>query len=600
MRHNIFRLSLDLGRWRRPLSTLAIKGTTTTLRLLRRRCAPNILCRRQSSISPSASEINEEETVEAVFVFHRHGDRTPGKPLVEETFVEEESAFWRTKIPPFSYHKVLCEQFPVKRGKDDDKSGDSSSNNSTSFQDTAGGNESYGFLTWKGMHQMYHNGVFMAHRYGPQTAISSTSTKTSSAISAFRDCWDIRAVSTNYLRTVMSCQAFLDGLLTKNNNTGQSDNEAPLHYDYPTYYESSRPDEHRSKGTANHNDVVEIVVRDPEQHETIALNAFDTSPKLMKKLVGDVFATPEFIATDRQARSLASELSKFYLPGLSKHSSYAASPSGGISVNWVGLLLIAFAFAFYREREKEFLCACYVVFSNQPKPTHASNDRSTHSSLHHDIQIHAADHFVCRSSHSVPVTMFCPHLLGGDRDDIDIDIEHKFESLKEATLSHLQTRFHGYYSNPSLLGEMAGPALNEVALVMNKVVSEHAATPTPAVMMTKTKKPFRIYSCHDVTILALLYAMRDRYLVEAEPPSWPTYATCLTLELVRLENDTTKKASASFVVRAWLNEAPIPAFSPSPVAIMAARGAEPAFSIELSKFEKIIREVNAARAPNEV
>jgi hypothetical protein len=190
--------------------------------------------------------------------------------------------------------------------------------------------------------------------------------------------------------------------------------------------------------------------------------------------------------------------------------------------------------------------------------------------------------------------MFCPHLLG-DRDDNDIDIEKKFASLKEATLSHLQTRFHGYYSNQSLLGEMAGPALNEVAIEMNKVVSQHAATETPAVIMTK-KKPFRIYSCHDVTILALLYAMRDRYLVEAEPPSWPTYATCLTLELVRLEPDKTKKTSASFVVRMWLNEAPIPAFSPSPVAIMAGRGAEPIFSIRLSKFEKIIGEVNAARA----
>ena len=197
--------------------------------------------------------------------------------------------------------------------------------------------------------------------------------------------------------------------------------------------------------------------------------------------------------------------------------------------------------------------------------------------------------------------MFCPHLLGGDGDDIDIDVERKFASLKEATLSHLQKRFHGYYSNPSLLGEMAGPALNEVALEMNKVVSEHAATKTPAAT-SKTKKPFRIYSCHDVTILALLYAMRDRYLVGAEPPSWPTYATCLTLELVRLEEKKTAKTTraASFVVRAWLNEAPIPTFSSSPVVIMADCGVEPTFSIDLSKFETLVWDLNAARVQHDV
>lgn len=351
MSRNRFLLSLDVGRWRRPLSTLAIEGTTTS-RLLqgrRRRCASDI-CTRQSSIATSTSTATEEETIEAVFVFHRHGDRTPGKPLVEEKFEEEESAFWRTKIPPFSYHKVLCERFPVVRSKRDDASGDrnDSSNNSTSFLDASGGNESYGFLTWKGMHQMYHNGVSMAHRYGPQTTTTS-----------FQDYWDIQAVSTNYLRTVMSCQTFLDGLLAKNNssNTVHGDNEAPLDYDCPTHYERISPDEHRSKRTINHNDIVEIVVRDPEQHET-TLNAFETSPKLMKKLVGDVFATPEFIATDRQARSLALELSEYYLLGLSKHSSYASSPSGGISINWVRFLFLLFVFAVSRKRERERIRLC--------------------------------------------------------------------------------------------------------------------------------------------------------------------------------------------------------------------------------------------------
>ena len=108
------------------------------------------------------------------------------------------------------------------------------------------------------------------------------------------------------------------------------------------------------------------------------------------------------------------------------------------------------------------------------------------------IQIDAADHFVCRSSHSVPPQQFCPHLQGTHKEE-----QERFLQLGNTTLSHLQQRFHSYYSHPKLLAEMAGPALLEVVMEMNDAVSN-----------STDKRPFRIYSCHDVTILALLYAIQ--------------------------------------------------------------------------------------------
>ena len=259
-----------------------------------------------------------EEELEAVFVFHRHGDRTPGRSLVAEDVGEDESNFWKTKIPPASCYDILCQRFPAihqsKSAKDSN-----SYMNYDSFSETSAGYRSYGFLTWKGMHQMYHNGVSIARKYTP----------TARHVMSFRDHWDVKAVSTNYLRTVVSCQAFLDGLLTTNSITGKYD--VPLNYNYPTHYERNPLEEYRAECDVS--ETVDILVRDDESE---TLNAFEASPKLMKKLMGDVFATPEFIANDQKATSLKSELID-YLPGLVRHGTYAEmpSPSSDIKINWV-------------------------------------------------------------------------------------------------------------------------------------------------------------------------------------------------------------------------------------------------------------------------
>lgn len=262
---------------------------------------------------------DQEETVEAVFVFHRHGDRTPGKSLVADEFMEEESLFWQTKIPPSdrSYYEMLSERFPVTRlgNYKDHKKG----NDVSLFKDTLGGNESYGFLTWKGMHQMYHNGVAMGNRYRRKNEIGSDT--------PFQELWDIQAVSTNYLRTVKSCQAFLDGLTSSKNVDG-----VELDYRQPTHYERIDMEEYNIKRNTNGTSLVKIQVRDGKSN---TLNAFDSSPDIMKKLVGEVFATEDFIENDTRAAPLAAQLCE-YIPGLTKYSSYGGRSSSS-GINWVSV-----------------------------------------------------------------------------------------------------------------------------------------------------------------------------------------------------------------------------------------------------------------------
>lgn len=72
------------------------------------------------------------------------------------------------------------------------------------------------------------------------------------------------------------------------------------------------------------------------------------------------------------------------------------------------------------------------------------------------------------------------------------------------------------------------------------------------------KRPFVVYSCHDVTILSLLYAIGAEFLADelkGEWRFWPTYASTLVFELVRVSKDTDEPDS--HVVRVFLNGQPI-------------------------------------------
>lgn len=66
-----------------------------------------------------------------------------------------------------------------------------------------------------------------------------------------------------------------------------------------------------------------------------------------------------------------------------------------------------------------------------------------------------------------------------------------------------------------------------------------------------------IYSCHDVTILSLLYGIGAEFLADelkCEWRFWPAYASSLVFELVRVKQEI---GPASHVVRVFLNGQPI-------------------------------------------
>jgi hypothetical protein len=75
----------------------------------------------------------------------------------------------------------------------------------------------------------------------------------------------------------------------------------------------------------------------------------------------------------------------------------------------------------------------------------------------------------------------------------------------------------------------------------------------------RERHPFTIYSCHDVTILALLYGIGADFLVGDDKAGWrfwPEYASTLVFELVRI-NDNDKNSDATHVVRVLLNGKPV-------------------------------------------
>lgn len=181
--------------------------------------------------------------------------------------------------------------------------------------------------------------------------------------------------------------------------------------------------------------------------------------------------------------------------------------------------------------------------------------------------IHANDHFVCRRAHSVPLLAFSDF----EGTDKEAEVEAALEAMANPVMSHLAWRFREWYSSPKLLALISSPPLREILGQMLFAAGKSS----------EEKMPFVLYSCHDVTILGLLYAIGADFLVSGDDCGgskmqeesklincgledgfiqshdedqtswrwWPPYSSTLAFELVK-ENETGLNA---YFIRVVLN-----------------------------------------------
>jgi len=154
--------------------------------------------------------------------------------------------------------------------------------------------------------------------------------------------------------------------------------------------------------------------------------------------------------------------------------------------------------------------------------------------------VEAADHFVCRASHGVRFSRFSEF-------ENDSAAEKLLEAMEYQTILHLAWRFRQWYQYPPLLAEIAAPVLREVIEEVKETTE----------LELQDRRPFFVYSCHDVTILALLYALGADFLADDEKGNWrywPEYGSTLIFELVRTKDEIGRTLH---VVRVLLNGKPI-------------------------------------------
>jgi Histidine phosphatase superfamily (branch 2) len=92
--------------------------------------------------------------------------------------------------------------------------------------------------------------------------------------------------------------------------------------------------------------------------------------------------------------------------------------------------------------------------------------------------------------------------------------------MSHPTLAHLSWRFRQWYDSKALLAAVAAPPLREI---LNQMETTSQG---------RTRRPFVVYSCHDITILGILYAINAEVLQNDER-FWPPYGSHLAFELVR-------------------------------------------------------------------
>ena len=271
--------------------------------------------------------------VEGVWIFCRHGDRSPGRVLSPAHRRNEEGAFWTSRLPypdSLTAFSSYCKYYPpdIYPGT-----------NHGEFLDTK--RNPYGFLTQKGLSQLKESGHRFFNRYDRcGRHLANRDHWRWETAQDFLAVWKVNVYSTNYVRTILSAQSFLDGLLGTHCFTPSAERTV----DDEITKEQVVPDHEWVRETffPNHNTttcpssssssaLVPVQVRKLSQDP---LNAFDRHPDSMAEYVGEVMKQADFTTRDSAAAPLAARLANI-LPGLIRphRSGFSSrSPSG---INWV-------------------------------------------------------------------------------------------------------------------------------------------------------------------------------------------------------------------------------------------------------------------------
>eukprot|EP00977_Amphora_coffeiformis_P016201 scaffold4947_cov160-Amphora_coffeaeformis.AAC.1 len=266
------------------------------------------------------SLLHEGGIVEGVWIFTRHGDRSPGRCLSPAHRRNEEASFWVSKLPypdSTAAYEAYSKFFPLQVK--------STNANQGQFLDTR--RNPFGFLSQTGLGQLKQSGHEYFNRYNRHAHHMPNQGKWEFA-SDFLAAWNVNVYSTNYLRTVLSAQSFLDGLLgthcfspseeRSHNVEVWEERNLPDHASWREGSHRRRQQKHRHNNNNSHQDddvLVPVTVRELSQDP---LNAFDRNPDLIAELVSEVMTCKSFQKRDASAASLAGRLANV-LPGLNEN-----------------------------------------------------------------------------------------------------------------------------------------------------------------------------------------------------------------------------------------------------------------------------------------
>jgi hypothetical protein len=126
-------------------------------------------------------------------------------------------------------------------------------------------------------------------------------------------------------------------------------------------------------------------------------------------------------------------------------------------------------------------------------------------------------------------------------------------------------------------------------------VDQLSATPDLGV---HERRPFVIYSCHDITILGLLYGLGADFLFDEESSDWrywPPYGCNLVFELVRMQDGP--PGPDSHVVRILLNGKPVLSVD-FDKRERTWRGKGPNHILSVNDFEDVVSSLEKAGGPD--